>query len=104
MRPGLGIVQIPEQLAMQNNIDGGAIRQVVPGGAAEHAGLLGITQDADGITLGDVIVKIDHTDIHRASDLYRVLDAHSVGDEVEVTVVNQGRRRTVKVTLQDVSR
>jgi S1-C subfamily serine protease len=103
-RPGLGIVQIPEQLAMQNNIDGVAIRQVVPGGAAERAGLVGITQDVNGIMLGDVIVKIGNAEIHRASDLYRVLDAHSVGDEVEVTVVHQGRRRTVKVTLQDVSR
>ena len=51
-----------------------------------------------------MIVKIDGADIHRASDLYRVLDAHSVGDVVDVTVVNQGHRRTVKVTLQDVPR
>jgi len=101
-RPGLGIVQIPEQFAMQYNIDGVAIRQVAPGGAAERAGLVGITQDVDGIVLGDVIVKIDSTDIHRASDLFRALDAHGVGDTVEVTVVNQGHRRTVKLTLQDV--
>ncbi|HEX3475515.1 MAG TPA: trypsin-like peptidase domain-containing protein [Kofleriaceae bacterium] len=101
-RPGLGIVPIPEQFAMQNNIDGVAIRAV--SGAAERAGLVGITQDIDGNVLGDVIVKIDGADIHRASDLYRVLDSHNVGDVVDVTVVNQGHRRTVKVTLQDVSR
>jgi S1-C subfamily serine protease len=100
-RPGLGIVPIPDQLAMQNNIDGVVIRAVF--GAAERAGLVGITQDVDGIVLGDIIVKIDGADIHRVSDLYRVLDAHSVGDEVDVTVVKQGHRRSVKVTLQDVT-
>ena len=47
-------------------------------------------------------MKIDGTEIHRGSDLFRVLDAHSVGDVVEVTVVNRGHRRTVKVTLQEV--
>jgi S1-C subfamily serine protease len=101
-RPGLGIVPIPEQFAMQNNIDGVAIWHVA--GAAERAGLAGITQDVDGTVLGDVIVKIDGTDIHRSNDLWRVLDAHNVGDVVDVTVVNQRHRRTVKVSLQDVSR
>jgi S1-C subfamily serine protease len=102
MRPGLGIVQVPEAIAMQNNIDGVAIAQAAPGGGAEKAGLTGVTQDGNGIRLGDVIVKVDSTDVHRASDLYRALDAHKVGDEVDVTVVNRGHRRTVKVTLQEV--
>jgi hypothetical protein len=30
-----------------------------------------------------------------------VLDRHDVGDQVDVTVVNRGHRRTVKVTLQE---
>ncbi|HEX8109429.1 MAG TPA: trypsin-like peptidase domain-containing protein [Kofleriaceae bacterium] len=101
-RPGLGIASVRDEIAMQNNIDGVVIGSVASGGAAEKAGLVGLSQDLDGTQLGDVIVKIDGTDIHRSGDLFRVLDAHNVGDEVEVTVVNQGHRRTVKVTLQDV--
>jgi S1-C subfamily serine protease len=101
-RPGLGIATVRDETAMQNNIDGVVIGSVVPGGAAEQAGLVGLSQDVDGTRVGDVIVKIDGTEIHRTSDLYRVLDAHSVGDQVEVTVVNRTHRRTVKVTLQAV--
>jgi len=101
-RPGLGIAQVPDQTAMQNGIDGVAILRVTPGSAADRAGLVGVTQEPDGLRVGDVIVKLDSTDIHRTSDLYRALDAHSVGDEVDVTLVNRGHRRTVKVKLQAV--
>ena len=99
-RPVLGIVPIPDPTAMQNGIDGVAILGVNPGGAAEKAGLTGVSQSVDGLRLGDVIVKVDGSDIHRSSDLFRVLDAHKVGDTIELTVINRGQRRAVKVTLQ----
>jgi S1-C subfamily serine protease len=101
-KPGLGIATLRDDVAIQNGIDGVAIARVTPGGAAEKAGLTGLSQGADGPRLGDVIVQIGSTEIHRISDLFRALDAHKVGDEVEVTVVKQRLRRTVKVTLQDV--
>jgi S1-C subfamily serine protease len=101
-RPGLGINILLDQVAIQNNIDGVAIVAVLPGGAAEKAGITGVKQGSSGPRLGDVIVKMDGTDVHRYGDLARVLDAHKVGDELEVIVDNQGHRRTVKVTLQAV--
>jgi S1-C subfamily serine protease len=101
-RPGLGINILADQLAMQNGIDGVAIVAVQPGGAAEQAGIVGLKQEAAGPRLGDVLVKVDGIDVHRSSELYRALDAHKVGDQLEVTVENQGHRRTVKVTLQAV--
>jgi S1-C subfamily serine protease len=100
-RPALGIYPVPDQTAMQNGIDGVAILGVNPGGAAEKAGLTGVSQSVDGLRLGDVIVKVEGVEVHRSSDLFRALDAHKVGDEIELTVVNRGHRRTVKVTLQD---
>ncbi|HEX4420866.1 MAG TPA: trypsin-like peptidase domain-containing protein [Kofleriaceae bacterium] len=102
IRPGLGINIINDPLAAQNGIDGVAILAVQPGGAAEKAGITGIKQDDAGTRIGDVIVKMDGADIHRSSDLYRVLDAHKVGDQLDVTVDSQGKKRTVKVTLQAV--
>jgi S1-C subfamily serine protease len=102
-RPGLGINALQDQTALLNGIDGVAIVQVAPGGAAEQAGLRGARQEASGrIRLGDIIVKLGDVEIHRQSDLFRALDAHKVGDEVDVTVENQGQRRTVKVKLQAV--
>jgi S1-C subfamily serine protease len=99
-RPGLGINVVSDQAAAQNGIEGVVIFSVTPGGAAEQAGITGAKQDRDGTRLGDVIVAIEGTEVHRSSDLYKALDAHKVGDEVEVTVENQRHRRTVKVTLQ----
>ncbi|HEX3757216.1 MAG TPA: trypsin-like peptidase domain-containing protein [Kofleriaceae bacterium] len=101
-RPGLGIATIGDETAAQNNIDGVVIASVLSGGGAEQAGLIGLSQDLNGTRVGDVIVKVDGTEIHRGSDLFRVLDGHNVGDVVDVTVVNRGQRRTVKVTLQEV--
>jgi S1-C subfamily serine protease len=101
-RPGLGINVLSDNAAIQNSIDGVVILGVAPGGAAEQAGLSGVKQDRDGTRAGDVIVAIEGVDVHSYSDLYKVLDAHKVGDEIEVTVENQRHRRTVKVTLQAV--
>ena len=99
-RPGLGINILSDQIAAQQKIDGVAILGVTPGGAADRAGIVGTKQAIGGMELGDVMVKVDATDVHRSSDLYKALDAHKVGDEVDVTLENQGKRRTVKVTLQ----
>jgi S1-C subfamily serine protease len=102
IRPGLGISIVTDQFAAQQGIDGVVILGVTPGGAAEKAGLTGIQQGPGGNRLGDIIVKIEDVEVHRFGDLSRVLDAHKVGDEIDVTVENQGKRRTVKVTLQAV--
>jgi S1-C subfamily serine protease len=103
-RPGLGLNIFSDQFAMQQGVDGVMVFGVAPGGAAEQAGINGAKRDASGARLGDVdvIVKVDGKDIHRTSDLYRALDSHKVGDEIEVVVESRGHRRTVKVTLQAV--
>jgi len=101
-RPGLGINPLSDQIAIQNGIDGVVISSVMPGGAADAAGLTGLKQELNGFQLGDVIVKVDTVEVHRSSDLYKALDAHNVADQVDVTVDNQGHQRTVKVTLQAI--
>jgi S1-C subfamily serine protease len=101
-RPGLGISILADQIAQQNRIDGVVIVQVVPGGAADQAGLVGAKTSQGGVEIDDVIVALEGTEIHRANDLYKALDAHKVGDSVELTVENHGKRRTVKVQLQAI--
>ena len=99
-RPGLGINILSDQIAAQQKIEGVVILGVTPGGAADRAGISGVKQGQSGWEIGDVIVKVDGTDVKKSSDLFRVLDAHKVGDSVELTLDNQGNRRTVKVSLQ----
>jgi S1-C subfamily serine protease len=101
-RPGLGINVLSDQMAQQQKIEGVVILGVAPGGAADQAGISGTRQTQDGLELGDVIVKLGSTDVKRGSDLFRALDAHKVGDQVEVTLENRGQKRTVKVTLQEL--
>jgi S1-C subfamily serine protease len=101
-RPGLGINILSDQIAAQYKIDGVAVLGVTPGGAAEKAGVRGTQPAQGGWELGDVIVKLDSTEIHRSSDLFRAIDAHKVGDEVELTLQSRGQRRTAKVVLQPI--
>jgi S1-C subfamily serine protease len=101
-RPGLGINPLGDALAARNGIDGVAIVQVQPGGAADKAGMTGASRSAAGIQLNDVIVEIEGAQIHHLNDLYKALDNHKVGDTVEVTLDNKGDRRKVKVQLQAV--
>jgi len=99
-RPGLGINILSDQIAAQYHIDGIVIMQAVPGGAAEQAGISGAKNVGGAVTPGDVVVGVDNVEIHRSTDLYKALDAHKVGDVVDIKVENAGKRRTVKVTLQ----
>jgi S1-C subfamily serine protease len=101
-RPGLGINPLGDALAARNGIDGVAIVQVAPGGAADKAGMTGASRSSAGIQLNDVIVDIEGTAIHHLNDLYKALDNHKVGDTIEVTLENKGERRKVKVQLQAV--
>ncbi len=100
MRPGLGINILSDQITAQAKIDGIGVYQVAPGSAADRAGLKGV--EVLQKALGDVIVAFDGKEVHKSTDLYRALDTHKVGDQVELTVQNNGTRRTVKVTLQEV--
>lgn len=104
VRPGLGISIANDQHAARGGIDGVVIMQIVPGGAADKAGLQGATSVVGGIIPSDVIVGIDNVVIHKQNDLFKALDQHKVGDVVDVQVDNKqtGKRRTVKVTLQAI--
>jgi putative serine protease PepD len=83
---------------------GVAITEVVSGGPAERAGLRPATgtELVDGQEIptgGDVIVEFAGQEVASATALQSAVDAHQPGDTVSVTVVRDGSRRTVEVTL-----
>jgi S1-C subfamily serine protease len=110
-RPSLGIVSlaISPDLADQMGLaaeSGVLIQRVIPGGAAEHAGLRGGNQQAYlgnmQITLGgDLIVDIDGTEIADTPDITAALSKHQPGDTVNVTVYRGRKKMTVRLTLGD---
>ena len=91
-----------DQIARSRSIDGVVILGGPPGGAADQAGIVGAQQTAGRPRSATSSSRSTAPTIHRSSDLYSALDAHKVGDEVDVTVEKQGKRRTVKVTLQAI--
>ncbi|MEP7147830.1 MAG: trypsin-like peptidase domain-containing protein [Acidobacteriota bacterium] len=72
------------------------VYSLVPGGAAERAGLRPVT--ANG-TLGDIIVSADGQTLNDMDDLFRLLDKKQIGDTVELQVYRDGRTSSIPVRL-----
>ena len=97
---GLGVQIDPSQrLERRAGIEGVIILRVIQGTPAEKAGLVGITQDRRGISLGDVIVGINDKKVTDYDDLYNILDRHRASDTVKVTVNRKGQLVSVEMDL-----
>ena len=49
-----------------------------------------------------MIVGIDGERVETTADLFRILDAHEIGDEVEVKYLHDGKELAAKVKLVGV--
>jgi S1-C subfamily serine protease len=110
-RPTLDIVTLEigpdqaEQIGLSAEY-GLLIERVLPGGAAEKAGLHGGTQRAYAGNVpvmlgGDLIVGFDGQGIANRQDLSSAMDAHRAGDTVTMTVFRGRKSMDFKVTLGD---
>ena len=108
-RPSLGVrtLAIGPDLAQQMGLPaeyGVLIESVVPGGAADRAGLRGGNQTAylgnEPISIGgDLIVAIDGQQVTNSQDLAEIMDEHQPGDAITVTFYRGRRKMTTRVTL-----
>jgi len=110
-RPSLDIVTLPigpdiaEQIGLPADY-GILIERVLPGGAAEKAGLHGGTQrlyqgNTPVMLGGDLIVEMDGKEIQTPQDLNAALNVHRAGDPATITVFRGQKRMTFKVVLGD---
>ena len=108
-RPALGVRTIPvdpelaDQMGLASDY-GLLIVQVVPGGAADNAGLRGGSQRAflgnTPIMLGgDLIVAIDGKKIEDQQELAQIMNSHRAGDTVHITIYRGKKKIDVSVTL-----
>ena len=93
-RPYMGITYIAvtdAQTAAQLNVNayGVYVVDVVQGGLADKAGL----------KAGDRIVSIDGTEIAQKDDLGTLMQQHTAGDTLSITVARDGQMQTVSLTL-----
>jgi S1-C subfamily serine protease len=108
-RPSLGIVsyQIGPDLASQMGLavdNGVLVQQVIPGGAAERAGIRGGNQQAyvgnTPIMLGgDLIVAVDGHEVNDPQDITALMDKHQAGDTISVTLYRGRKQITLKLIL-----
>lgn len=97
---GVRFVTIDEAFAKQNNLsvtegalvqrgDDGKSVAVIPGSPADIA----------GIEENDIITKVDDTDLDGTHPLNVVLRKKAVGDVITLTVLHNGKEKTVQATL-----
>jgi S1-C subfamily serine protease len=108
--PWLGIEGASVTLLLQeaNDLDtqqGAYVSSIVSGSPAERAGLRGTdgTRQVDGFdtpTGGDVIVEVNGKPVLDFSDLLIQIANSSPGDTLELTVIRDGERMPISVTLQ----
>ncbi len=108
-RPSLGVEVLPisPELAQEIGLSadhGLLIMRVVPGGAADQAGLRGGSERAylgnmPILLGGDLIVAIDGQPVEDTQDLSHVMTQHKAGDTATVTVYRGRRKMDVRVTL-----
>jgi S1-C subfamily serine protease len=101
-RPSLSVQfnqSVSDLLLRRVGIDGVLILAVEPDSPAERAGLRGSSRDPNGITLGDIIQAIDGIAVHSVDDIYRILDRHSAGDVVKLTILRNGQQVEVPIEL-----
>jgi S1-C subfamily serine protease len=107
VRPEVGIVQVYQTER------GLLIATLAPGGPAERAGLRGprvvrerrrqgpflYEYETVDRTAADLIVAVDGQPTLTADDFLSAIEAHRPGDTVTITVIREGRRVDVPVTL-----
>ena len=95
---GLGI----SILEGRSRVRGVIVRDVLPGSAAERAGLRSIPKNVGNLTVGDVDVIVgvnDHT-VKNYDDLYNALDRYQAGDKVTLKVQRGDKIVAIPVELQ----
>ena len=102
---GIRMVTIPagvaEQLDLATGVEVTEVRSSTPAAEARLEASTGTTtvNGQEYPTGGDVIVSFDGAKISSAEELQSAVDAKRPGDAVSITLVRDGKRRTIRVTL-----
>ena len=103
IRPSLGIraeEQLNAALSARLGIEGVFVLEVESGSAAERAGIRPARLGRDaGFQTGDVILEVEGRPLRRVAELLSALDRHAPGDTITLTILRDGARLGIAVTL-----
>lgn len=88
---GISVADVDESVTSYGVPQGAIIRVVTPDLCGAKAGL----------QAGDIVTKIDSTDVTSASDLTSAIGNYKPGDKVTLTIFRSGETKTVEVTLEE---
>jgi S1-C subfamily serine protease len=101
IRPDLGFEELdPSYASYFGNPKGVIVLRVQRGGAAERAGLQGITRDGRQFLLGDVIVGVGGRPIKDVDALLDIVEAESLGATIQLDVLRDGKKIRVPLRLE----
>lgn len=84
---------VAKALGITGDIEGALVQEVVADSAAERA----------GIEVSDIIVAVDGKPVTGASDLRTTIGLRRSGDTVKIEVVRDGKKRSIKATLTELT-
>lgn len=90
---GVHVQDLTPELADALNVkraEGAVIAQVVPGSAAERAGL----------EVGDVIVAVGGDEVRNGAELRNKIGLLRVGAKVTLEILRKGKRRSVELVIR----
>lgn len=93
---GITFVEIDSKFAREkelNNLNGIYVMDVIENGAAEEAGL----------NEGDIIIRINDSDINSKSSLLEAIGTHRPGDNITVYALRGEQMKEFDVTLKNIS-
>ncbi len=101
MRPSLGAEYASARTMARLGLEGGAlILNIIPGSAADRAGLHPTRRDRYGyIVLGDIITQIGDEPIHSPAEIPLALEKYRPGERVRIRFLRNGKVREVEVVL-----
>ena len=88
---GISVADVDESVTSYGVPQGAIIRVVTPDLCGAKAGL----------QAGDIVTKIDNTDVTSASDLTSAIGNYNPGDKDTLTIFRSGETKTVEVTLEE---
>lgn len=101
-RPYIGVryVTLTDDYAYQFNLSAKRGAYIVPARPGQPSIVPGSPADKSGLKEKDIITKIDGTNIDENNSLTSLMGRKSVGDEVNLTVLRDGKEQTIKIKLE----
>ena len=101
-RVGIGVSLISDHRAREWGVEGVIVREPIPGGPADRAGIRKLEVNRRGDVYVDVIVGIDGVRVRSYDDLYRALEEREAGERITLNYLRGGREEKVELILQEL--